>query len=310
MTESERGLTHRALVQTEWVDFPNDAGLVAVLRRLGVSADALLGHGGEAWVYSLDHERVLRVLHAGGRAEDVRRRQGLVDELSLAKPRFALPAVLDVGEIDGRVFAVERRLPGRSVLEELRFCEGPARARLIEAHLDVAAAIGDLHLRTRDRFGDLIVDDAITTTTWGAYLERRAAGNLARSTPEFGSIDPVAIAESLPDVTDPMFVHLDAFTGNMLTDGTHITAVLDIGPTSVAGDRRLDPLAAAVYLAAPQITPAATPKDVDVAMSWLRAVGLHDLFVPARRWLAAYWSAAIDDPRVLDWCRAVLLPPG
>jgi aminoglycoside phosphotransferase (APT) family kinase protein len=292
------------------VDFPDDAGLVTVLRRLGVPADALLGHGGEAWVYSLDHERVLRVLHAGGRADDVHRRQSLVDELSLAKPPFALPAVLEVGEIDGRVFAIERRLPGRSVLGELRYCEGPTRARLIEAHLDVAAALGDLHLPTRDSFGDLIVDDAITTATWRDYLELRAAANLARSTPEFGSIDPTTVAEGLPDATDPAFVHLDAFAGNMLTDGRHITAVLDIGPTSVAGDRRLDPLAAAVYLASPQITPAATPKDLDVAMSWLRSAGLHDLFVPARRWLAAYWSAAVDDPRVLDWSRTVLLQPG
>jgi aminoglycoside phosphotransferase (APT) family kinase protein len=228
----------------------------------------------------MDHERVLRVLHAGGRADDVHRRQGLVDELSLAKPPFALPAVLEVGEVDGRVFAVERRLPGRSVLQELQYCEGPARARLIEAHLDVAAAIGDLRLPPRDSFGDLIVDDAVTTTTWSAYLEERAAANLARSIPDFGSIDPIAIAAGLPDVTDPKFVHLDAFAGNMLTDGTHITALLDVGPTSLAGDRRLDPLAAAVYLASPQITPAATPKDLEVAMSWLRSAGLHDWSLP------------------------------
>ena len=102
-------------------------------------------------------------------------------------------------------------------------------------------------------------------------------------------------------------MHLDAFTGNMLTDGTRITAVLDIGPTSVAGDRRLDPLSAAVYLASPDITPVATPADVDVAMSWLHAAGLDQWFEPARRWLAAFWSFAVDDPRVLRFCRAVLL---
>ena len=93
----------------------------------------------------------------------------------------------------------------------------------------------------------------------------------------------------------------------MLTDGARISAVLDIGPTSVAGDRRLDPIAAAAYLASPEITPAATAADVEVAMSWLRAAGLHELFEPARRWLAAFWSAAVDDPRVLAWCRTVLV---
>jgi hypothetical protein len=193
-------------------------------------------------------------------------------------------------------------------MDELRYCEGDARARLIEAHLDAAAALGDLRLAPRGWFGDLMIDEAITTSTWRAYLEERAATNLARSTGEFRSIDPVALADRLPETADPSFVHLDAFAGNMLTDGARITAVLDIGPTSVAGDRRLDPLAAAVYLASPEITPVVTPADVDVAMSWLRAVGLHDWFDPARRWLAAFWSAAVDDPRVLAWCRAVLRP--
>jgi hypothetical protein len=93
----------------------------------------------------------------------------------------------------------------------------------------------------------------------------------------------------------------------MLTDGRRITAVIDIGSTSVAGDRRLDPLSVAVYLASPEITPVAGSDDVDVARSWLRCAGLDDWFEPARRWLAGYWSFAIDDPVVLRWCRSVLL---
>jgi aminoglycoside phosphotransferase (APT) family kinase protein len=288
--------------------FPDDAGLVSVLQRLGVGADALLGHGGEAWVYALDHARVVRVLHAGGRAEHLLRRRRLVDELVRARPVFALPEVLDIGEHDGRVFAIERRLAGRSLMEELTTREGDARRRLVEAHLDAAASLGDLHLEPREGFGDLMVDDPITTSTWRAYLEQRAAANLERSTPDLRSIDPVPLAAALPEPGAAAFVHLDAFTANMLTDGTRITAVLDFGATSIAGDRRLDPLSAAVYLASPDITPTATPTDVDVAMSWLRNAGLHDWFEPARRWLGAFWAFASDDPVVLAFCRAVLLP--
>lgn len=102
-------------------------------------------------------------------------------------------------------------------------------------------------------------------------------------------------------------MHLDAYVGNMLTDDDGITAVIDIGSTSVAGDRRLDPLSAVAYLASSQITPVARTTDIDVAMSWLRSAGLHELYEPARRWLAAFWSVAIDDPNVLAWCRSVLL---
>jgi len=45
-------------------------------------------------------------------------------------------------------------------------------------------------------------------------------------------------------------------------------------------------------------------------MSWLRSAGLDQWFEPARRWLAAFWSFAVDDPFVLRWCRSVLLEHG
>jgi aminoglycoside phosphotransferase (APT) family kinase protein len=289
------------------VAFPQDPGVLSVMRRFAVTADDLLGHGGEAWVFALGDDRVVRILQPGGVLDDIVRRRDLVAELSRVRPPFALPDVLEVGELAGRVFGVERRLPGRSVLHELSSSHGPARKHLVEIHLDAAAALGDLSLEPRQTFGDLIVDGAITTSTWRAYLAERAAVNLGRSTSDFWSLDPEALADGLPEPTGPSFAHLDAFAGNMLTDGSRITAVIDIGPTSVAGDRRLDPLSAAVYLTSSEITPVVTPSDIDVTMSWLRAAGLRDWFEPARRWLAAFWSVAVDEPTLHRWCRRVLL---
>jgi hypothetical protein len=279
-----------AFGQTVGVAFPEDPGVLSVLRTFSVTADDLLGHGGEAWVFSLGADRVLRVLQPGGRVEDIDRRRHLVAELSRAGPPFALPDVLEVGEEDGRAFAVERRLPGRSVLEELKSSSGPARKHLVEHSLEAAAALGDLSLEPRRTYGDLIMEGAITTSTWGAYLAERAAANLARSTSDFWSIDPEALADALPEPTGPSFVHLDAFAGNMLTDGTGITAVL--------------------YLVSSDITGVVRASDIDVAMSWLRAAGLHDWYEPARRWLAAYWSVAVDDRDLLRWCHRVLLDDG
>jgi aminoglycoside phosphotransferase (APT) family kinase protein len=301
--------TRAAIHQTEAVDIAPDPDLVSLLHRFGVTAHDQLGHGGEARVYALGNDRILRVLHIGGRVQDIGRRRGLVDQLARARPPFALPQVLEVGEYGDRVFAVERRHPGRSVLDALGTA-GEGRGRLVEHYLEAAAALGDLHLDRRPTFGDLIADDPITTSTWRDYLFERAAVNLSRSTADFRSIDPAALADDLPEAAGPAFVHLDAFAGNMLTDGTAITAVIDIGSSSVAGDRRLDPLSAAVYLAAPEITPAVRSADVDVARSWLRTAGLDEWFDPARRWLAAFWSAAIDDPNVLRWCRGVLVGAG
>lgn len=289
-------------------EFPDDERLRAVLRSLGVAPADLLGQGGEAWVYAVDDERVVRVLHAGQDGTTVEDRRVLVDELRRGGAPFALPEVLEAHQLDGRWYAIERRLPGEPLMALLGRVEGADRDRLVEAHLEAAASLHLLHLEPRGWYGDLLAGRPVRAASWRAYLRDRAAANLARSTPPFRVIDAAALADELPEATAPAFVHLDAFAGNMMAAGTSITAVLDVGVTSVVGDARLDPLSAAVYLASPQITPVATPRDVDVATSWLRAAGLAELFSPARRWLAAYWSAATGDSGLHAWCRSVLLP--
>jgi aminoglycoside phosphotransferase (APT) family kinase protein len=110
----------------------------------------------------------------------------------------------------------------------------------------------------------------------------------------------------LPEPDAPAFVHLDAFPGNMLVDDGQIAAVIDFGSVSLAGDRRLDPLAAVAYLT-PDITPVATDADREVGREWLAERGLILLYAAARRWIAAYWSAARTDVRLHAWCRSVLL---
>jgi len=289
------------------VEFPDDRGLQVTLRALGVGPEALLGHGGEAWVYALDDHRVVRVLHAARDVETIHQRQALVDELASHGAPFELPELIEVGEVDGRHFAVERRLPGRSVMAQLEALDGAERDLLVERHLEATKALGRLHLEPRGWFGDLVAPNPVRAPSWRAYLEQRAAKSLRLSTPAFRAIDPASLVQSLPEAAAPAFVHLDAFAGNMLARGSTITAVLDIGLTSAVGDARLDPLASAVYLASPQITPVATSRDVDVGMSWLRGAGLAEWFEPARRWLAAFWCSAVDDVRLHQWCRSVLV---
>jgi aminoglycoside phosphotransferase (APT) family kinase protein len=288
------------------VDPADDPGLLAVLRALDVPPASELGRGGEARVFALGDDRVVRILHPAGRADDIARRQRLVDELVRTQPAFALPRVLEIGELDGRVYAIERRLRGHSLLDELRTASGAARQQLIEAYLDTSAALGDLALDRRPHFGDLVADEPVTAPAWREYLEQKAASSLRRATPSLRAIDAAALAEPFTEPAGASFVHLDAFAGNMLTDGARITAVLDVGASSVAGDRRFDPLASATYLMSEQITPTASAADHDIALSWLRSVGLIEWLEPARRWLAAYWSFARDDHPLVAWCESVL----
>ncbi len=287
----------------------DDPGLRRVLDHLGVRPSALLGQGGEARCYALDDERVVRVLHGPappGAEAEATAREALVDELRRSPAPFLLPKLLEVGRLGDRVHIIERRLPGVDVGRRLAECAEEDRRPLVEAHLETAARLGDLALEPRGWFGDLLARPAVRASTWPRYLETAASRSLARA-PGFGAVDPVALARGLPPCRDQAFVDLDAFVGNMLAVGTTVTAVIDIGGATVVGDRRLNDLAAVVYLCAPAITPTATETDRATGRRWLADRGLDRWYEPARRWLAAYWAWAVDDEALHRWCREVLL---
>jgi aminoglycoside phosphotransferase (APT) family kinase protein len=279
-----------------------------VLSALGIGPNALLGQGGEAWVYGLDGERVARIYRPGTSRQSVAGRTALLQEMAATQNRvsFAIPTVLDTLEIEPYWVTIERRLAGRPLIDLLANATGPIRERLITAYLDAAAAIHRLGV-DRPWFGELSGGpNPLRTTTFRQYLAQRAAHSLTEAGGDFAHVSATALANALPEPDAPALVHLDAFPGNMLAhDEGEITAVLDFGVVAIMGDARLDPLAAAVYLG-PAITPTATVRDRHLAQVWLADHDLAHLYQPARRWLAAFWAFAHDDPPLFEWCRAVL----
>ncbi len=278
-----------------------------VLDAFGVAPDALLGFGGEARVYALDAKRILRVHHEGTSAESVASRTSLLAELAGrgGEVPFSIPEVIETALVAGHMVTVERRLEGRPLTQLLDAARGEERASLVRAYMDTAGRIADLGLE-RPWYGDLSRGDAIRCATFREYLERRAADALRRAGPDFAAIDPAELAAELPEPRRPEFVHLDAFPGNMLACGETVTAVLDFGVVALMGDRRLEPLTAAAYLAT-GITRVSTDADRSVARDWLATRGLDACFEAAQRWIAAFWSPARDDVRLHAWCRSVLL---
>ena len=285
----------------------NDAGLSRVLEAFGIGYDALLGQGGEARVFALDDARIVRVNHAGTSRAQVDSRSALLSELgrSAEKVPFDIPVILDTVIVEGYSVTIERRMPGRSLNQVLAEVSGEARASLIRAYLEAAALIGDLVLE-RPWYGDLLHRNAIHTDSFRAYLEKRAGQSLKTAGREFKAVNPAQLAEVLPAPGEAALVHLDAFPGNMLVEDGIITAVIDFGASAIMGDRRLDPLTAALYLT-PLITPTATNRDRSVAQEWLDACGLTGLYGAAQDWIAAYWSFARDDINLHRWCRSILV---
>ncbi len=75
---------------------------------------ALLGRGGEASVYALDEEHILRVSRPGATELGVRARAALLGELQSSAHRlsFSIPRVLEIDFVHDRWCTVERRLRG------------------------------------------------------------------------------------------------------------------------------------------------------------------------------------------------------
>lgn len=299
--------------------------LVVAARHLGCTAPAPIGQGGEAVVYSLDAERVLRLSRHPGR-RDLAERRVLLEELGLTGTGPRIPDILEVGIQNDHEYAIERRIPGRAVSEELLNLGRSDRNRLVESHMDASASLAQLHLEPREWFGDLIdpqrVDSptfesnptgspavesqAVRTESWHDYLLTKVEKSL-QGVPGLEDIDCAELAAEMPPIEDPCFVHGDAFVSNMMAEGTTITAVIDIGVTSMVGDRRLDPLTSAVYLCSTQISPMADATDRRVALGWLSDAGLAEFYEPTRRWIAAYWARAVDHHELHQWCTSVLL---
>ena len=139
---------------------------------------------------------------------------------------------------------------------------------------------------------------SISASASAAVCERLALSSAASTLAPSVRIYPIA---------RPVSSSTSTRSRERLADAEAITAVIDFGATAVVGDRHLDPVASVVYLTSREITPTASPRDTQVALSWLADAGLFEWLEPATRWLAAYWSFAVDDERLHRWCRTVLL---
>jgi predicted RNA-binding protein with PIN domain/aminoglycoside phosphotransferase len=282
----------------------------AVLGHFGIDESALLGRGGEARVFALDADRVLRLPHPGVGADALDERRRLLAAIAAPGWRVALPEVLEHREVEGRLVVIERRLPGRDALAALGE-RGRDREALVRDHLDVARAVAELPCPA-DRFGELTGPHRIEAASVREWAEARLVASLATGGGAFAGLDPAAVTRDLlaalpqPEPAGPVLVHLDAFLGNMLAVGDRVSALLDFGPMTIGGPPDLDAVVAVAYLA-PEITPTAGEDDRRVARDWAAEAGLAGALEPAERWIASYWTRAPDDERLRRWCARILL---
>jgi Phosphotransferase enzyme family len=289
------------------VDLLRDPSLLSVLAELSVDPGALLGYGGEACVFAYGEELVVRIHHAEADGAAVEARSVLLSELRPHHGRlsFAIPHVCELRVVAERFVTFEPRLRGQTLARALREVRGTGRRELLLSTLEASRALSQLPL-TRQWFGDLCQVPPIRAPSWREYLRQRARTSLAAAGEAFAGVDVEALCVPFEEPATPGFVHLDLYAGNVLVDGSRVTAVLDFGGVPVFGDPDFDPLTVAVYLRG-EMTDDSNESDHTVCREWLERAGLAERLDAAERWVAAMWSFAVDDAKVQSWCRRVLL---
>jgi hypothetical protein len=289
------------------VDLLRDPSLLRVLKELGVDPGELLGYAGEACVFAYGGEQIVRIHHAEADGAAVEARSALLGELRPHHGQlpFAIPHVCELRVIAERYVTFEPRLHGRTLARALREVRGTGRRELLLSTLEASRALSRLPI-TRQWFGDLCRVPPIRTPSWKEYLRRRARTSLAAAGDAFAGVDVEALCLAFEEPATPGFVHLDLYAGNVLVEGSSVTAVLDFGGVPVFGDPDFDPLTVAVYLRG-EMTDAAVESDHTLCREWLEQAGLAERLDAAERWVAAMWSFAVDDAKVQSWCRRVLL---
>ena len=287
----------------------------AVLDRHGMTVDDFLGHGGEAHVFALDEERVLRVhrnTDVRATAAYIRRIGALYDELARGDVPFALPQVLEVHEGDV-AWSIERRLPGRPLDELLGFLDGSGRRQAIEGYVNGAAAFAALGPPPGfgEGYGELFTEEALRAERWGDLLAarlqlqlERGAAVLHRLVPDLDRAAARILASAREEGSEGRtLVHGDYFPGNVLLgDDLRVASVLDLGWLTVVGDPTHDVRSAVAFWG---VRPWARPGDDEALLgAAARHLGTEaaTMIERTRRFEQLRFAFVAEDPHLHAWC--------
>lgn len=273
----------------------------ALRHRFGPILGPRIGGGGEADVYALNRETVLRLTKPGTKPSGFRARNAVLDRIADCGGDIAIPYILETGEVADRFFTVETRLHGEPMDRALASITGHSRHALIDSYMETAARISDL-LRGGP-FGEIGREDPIVRSSQRKFMIDRVTASMAQGGLD---LDPHELCAPFEEPAQSALVHLDYFPGNVMCNGQEVTGVLDFGYSTVMADARFTPVLAVIYLNN-RITPPAKDDDIARGMLWLERAGYLDLVEPLRRWVAAYWSfCRDDDPRLAEEIGRVL----
>lgn len=287
------------------------------LAAFGIGPDDLIGEGGESFVYGLGADAVLRLPKQPNFDGQSRERLQVFLEHIAGQMPFATPEILEIGPDEA--WTVERRLPGRSMLEMLRTLDDDRRDKAFRNYVAAIDGFGAIRLDAFP-YGHLLAKAPVVADDWRTFLWETLIGFRTRNrvTIAHEAGDPYALFEvaadmiaALPTWPAKVLVHGDYFPGNVLLDDKlNVSAVLDFGTLTTCGDPTLD--LAVSYLTL-ELIEECTADDARFVRDLI--VERHgEEIMPALRFYRAYLAFSMADPantappypKLYGWAMAML----
>ena len=208
---------------------------LTLLSAAGFPATEVLGAGMEGTVAVLDEERAVKLWDFRDRT-DIDRLRVFYDAVAESGFALAVPRILEVAEVEGRMITVQARLHGEPLADADAVVDVLAALADVPVHPDMAV----LPVPDGERPFDPTVPFARSLAD---LVERRAA----LLTGHVGAHTVAALADDLRHLAPrpPRLVHGDLGPGNVLAVDGRPTALLDFGYVSTVGDPAFDAAVAA-----------------------------------------------------------------
>jgi putative membrane protein len=292
-------------------------GEAELLAAFGIGRDQLLGSGGESEVFAIDHDRVLRLYRDRHEAprQTAAQLQALYQSWSDSDIGLELPLIIELGELNGRFFTVDRRFSGRNFSGWLQHGDMTQRRAALITFLDATERLQ--HLRSPvPGFARLVGDGA--PQQFGTLVEllsnmltgptQSSRDQLERDVPHVAEVWNQLHAALAQRSVAPAVVHGDVCPPNAYLsqgpEGPVVTGIADFSPHTVHADPLMDVAGALIFL---ELEPYA---DAAADAAWLEAVAVErhgpeivgwiDVY---RRFYGFYFSNAYAFDRTLyAWC--------
>ena len=219
-----------------------------ILDTLHITSPQIIGKGGEGII--LDYKGKALKIYYKATESYLHQLQNLQKDISSHDLSFAVPQILEIGNVEETFYTIENKLMGMQMDKMIPALSPKDRQTLFRSYYDAIKQIHSITLPDRS-YGQLIdTPEKITSATWTDFLIQKLRQKVDKTKTRHANTvadyeQKALLLESI--IKDKMhteekrLVHSDYYLNNVLVgDGLSISAVLDFSIHVVVGDPRLD----------------------------------------------------------------------